>query len=124
LPSALTFGLSDKLRGANWGNIIKGAALGASLGPVGAVAGAVAGARAGGGGVHRNRTYLVGEHGPELFTPGSSGGITPNHRLGGGGGVHVGAINIYGANDPESTRQIVRQELTRLADAGGSYLSD
>lgn len=29
-------------------------------------------------------SYLVGEQGPELFTPGSSGGITPNSRLGGG----------------------------------------
>ncbi len=28
----------------------------------------------------------MGERGPELFTPGANGFITPNNRLGGGGG--------------------------------------
>jgi hypothetical protein len=30
---------------------------------------------------------LVGEKGPELFVPGSSGTIIPNNALGGGGAV-------------------------------------
>ena len=34
--------------------------------------------KAGGGGVRRGSSYVVGEQGPELFTPGSSGYITPN----------------------------------------------
>lgn len=51
----------------------------------------VAGARARGGPVLGGRSYLVGERGPELFTPGRSGGITPNHALGSGGGVVVHA---------------------------------
>jgi hypothetical protein len=46
--------------------------------------GGIAGARADGGPVAMGRTYLVGERGPELFTPGASGGIMPNHRMGGG----------------------------------------
>jgi hypothetical protein len=41
------------------------------------------GFRAAGGPVRSGMSYLVGERGPELFTPGSSGAITPNHALGG-----------------------------------------
>ncbi len=43
-------------------------------------------ARALGGPVSAMSSYLVGERGPELFTPGANGFITPNNRLGGGGG--------------------------------------
>lgn len=39
---------------------------------------AVAGARAAGGPVRAGSTYLVGEHGPELFTPPRSGVVVPN----------------------------------------------
>ncbi|MFM0326081.1 phage tail tape measure protein [Caballeronia glebae] len=46
-------------------------------------------ARAGGGPVDGGTTYLVGEKGPELFVPGQSGSIVPNHALGGGGGGDV-----------------------------------
>jgi hypothetical protein len=45
-----------------------------------------AGGKAGGGSVSGGMSYLVGERGPELFTPGSSGAITPNGAFGGGGG--------------------------------------
>lgn len=40
--------------------------------------------RASGGFVNRNTPYIVGERGPELFVPSSSGGIVANHNLGGG----------------------------------------
>jgi len=39
------------------------------------------GARERGGPVQRSGTYLVGERGPELFTPGQSGGITSNRDM-------------------------------------------
>ena len=39
--------------------------------------------RAAGGPVKGGSGYLVGERGPEMFTPGVSGMITPNHALGG-----------------------------------------
>jgi len=39
--------------------------------------------RANGGPVKGGRSYVVGERGPEVFTPGVSGSITPNHALGG-----------------------------------------
>jgi len=57
--------------------------MGLQQGPdlVGAVLGAFGGARAAGGPVTGGKTYLVGERGPELFSPGSSGTIIPNHRL-------------------------------------------
>jgi len=45
----------------------------------------VSGARAAGGPVNSGLSYLVGEKGPEIFTPSSSGAITPNHMLGAGG---------------------------------------
>jgi len=32
-----------------------------------------------------NSPFLVGEKGPELFTPNTAGAVTPNHQLGGGG---------------------------------------
>lgn len=42
-----------------------------------------------GGPVMGGQTYLVGENGPELFTPTTTGSITPNRELGGGGDVVV-----------------------------------
>jgi phage-related protein len=64
------------------------------------------GGKAAGGPVNAGTTYLVGERGPELFTPSGSGSIIPNHKLGGGGGSVN--ITVNGAIDPESTaRQII-----------------
>lgn len=42
------------------------------------------GARAEGGPVMAGVPYMVGERGPELFVPNSSGGIVPNKAMGGG----------------------------------------
>ena len=41
-------------------------------------------ARATGGPVMAGRPYIVGEEGPELFSPRTSGSIVPNDHLGGG----------------------------------------
>jgi hypothetical protein len=43
---------------------------------------AIAGARALGGPVVAGSSYIVGERGPELFTPKESGNITPNNKMG------------------------------------------
>ena len=53
-----------------------GSGLGGLLG-----AGASAGARASGGPVNKNKSYLVGENGPEMFTPGENGRVTSNKDL-------------------------------------------
>lgn len=64
------------------------------------------GGKAAGGPVSGGTTYLVGERGPELFTPSGSGNIIPNHRLGGGGGA-VMNITVNGAIDPEGTARTI-----------------
>jgi hypothetical protein len=51
------------------------------------------GGRAVGGPVSANRSYMVGERGPEMFTPGAGGFITPNNRLGGGNSTNI-TINV------------------------------
>jgi len=43
-----------------------------------------AGARQSGGPVGMNIPYMVGERGPELFVPNTSGNIVPNNQLMGG----------------------------------------
>jgi hypothetical protein len=48
--------------------------------------------RATGGPVSTRHPYLVGERGPELFRPSTSGTIEPNHSLDGGGDI----FNLYG----------------------------
>jgi hypothetical protein len=60
--------------------------------------------RAAGGPVSQGGSYIVGEKGPELFTPGSSGMITPNHALGGGGIT----VNVNGG-DPNSIVRALQQ---------------
>lgn len=56
--------------------------------------------RADGGPVTRNQPYVVGERGPEMFVPGQSGTIVPNHALGGGGGgVTINVGHYYGPPD-------------------------
>jgi hypothetical protein len=52
-----------------------------------------------GGDVTPGRSYLVGERGPELFSPGRSGSITPNNALGGGRSQTINqSINITTPN--------------------------
>ena len=53
--------------------------------------------------------YLVGERGPELFVPGSSGSIVPNHALGGGGAN----ITIH-AIDSQSFERALRRNDSSL----------
>lgn len=53
------------------------------------------GARAGGGPVASGTSYLVGENGPEIFSPSASGTIIPN---GGGGGAPTINIDARGAD--------------------------
>ena len=45
--------------------------------------------KANGGPVKGGKSYIVGERGPEMFTPGVSGTVTPNHALGGSTSVVV-----------------------------------
>lgn len=67
--------------GAGFGDILKGM---------------MGGAFADGGRPPVGKMSLVGERGPELFVPGSSGTIIPNHAMGGGGGAVIPDVRITG----------------------------
>jgi len=70
------------------------------------------GAREKGGPVSGNKTYLVGERGPELFVPSVGGSIVPNNQLGSFGGRPAFAMGGGG-----SGRSIVRGNDILLASA-------
>jgi len=65
----------------------------------------VSGARASGGPVMAGKSYLVGERGPELFTPGTSGGITSNGAMNNGTTINV-TVN---GGDPNSIVRALQQ---------------
>lgn len=79
--------------------------------------GGIAGARASGGPVEMDKTYLVGEKGPELFVPSRSGTIVPNSQLGGGGApqitINLGGVQIQKAEDIQTLANKVSETLTR-----------
>ena len=86
------------------------------------IGGFLSGARADGGPVDGGKAYLVGERGPELFVPGSSGGIMPSGSFGGGHGggasgsapsaVHIN-IDARGAT-PDAVQALRSQLATDL----------
>lgn len=55
-----------------------------------------------GGSANANTPYVVGERGPELFVPRSSGTVIPNHALGGMGGSTSITNNYINAIDTKS----------------------
>lgn len=77
------------------------------------------GGRAAGGPVNAGTTYLVGEKGPELFTPGVSGGIIPNNKISGGSGNgSVFNITVNGALDPEGVARTIVNVLNNSSYRG------
>jgi len=65
------------------------------------------GRRAAGGPVASGSSYLVGERGPEIFTPMSSGNIIPNNQLGGRTNITINVNAGMGANGKQLGEQIV-----------------
>ena len=53
-----------------------------SAGGVGATANDLTRHLANGGPAQKGKSYLVGERGPEIFTPGATGTVSPNHAMG------------------------------------------
>ena len=96
-----------------------GTAFGGPSNPIGLMLGNVGtgiktGELAGGGAVSGRNPYLVGERGPELFVPNTSGSIMNKHNtnnaLGGGGGTVVNqTINVQ-----SGVAQTVRAEMISL----------
>lgn len=82
--------LADQLIKIAVQNLVAAAFGGLGGGAGGSLLGGIfGGARAGGGPVSGGKSYLVGERGPELFTPSSAGNITPNNQLSTGGASQV-----------------------------------
>ena len=86
------------------------------------------GAKAEGGPVAGGKSYLVGERGPEMFSPGVSGMITPNHALGGSTNVivNVDASGSSVEGDEQQGRELgrlisvaVQSELVQQKRPGG-----
>ena len=90
------------------------------------------GGRASGGSVSSSKSYLVGERGPEIFTPGRSGSIAPNGSLGGGANVvvNVDASGTKAEGDGQKAKQLgsaigaaVQAELIKQKRPGGLLAS-
>ena len=71
----------------------------------------IAGFLADGGPVSAGSTYMVGEEGPELFTSGTSGHITPNHQLGGVTNNHTYHVDARGSTDQAGTEMAVHRAM-------------
>jgi hypothetical protein len=70
--------------------------------------------RQAGGPVSRGQSYLVGERGPEVFTPSKSGRISPNSAMG-GGTVNNITINVdAGGADTQGSSEQGGRELGEL----------
>jgi len=71
---------------------------------------------ANGGSVMGGKPIIVGEKGPELFVPGSNGGIVPNHAMGG----NSYSITVQaGVGDPRMIGQQVVEYIKRFEQASG-----
>ncbi|MAK88471.1 MAG: hypothetical protein CMK96_16445, partial [Pseudomonas sp.] len=86
------------------------------------------GGRANGGTVQGGRSYVVGERGPELFTPGRTGSVAPNSAMGGNISVNVNvdasgsAVQGDGNEGAQLGKAIgaaVQQELMKQKRPGG-----
>ena len=98
------------------------------------ISGAIlAGFRAEGGPVNAGSPYVVGERGPELFVPSSSGSIVPNGAMGSSGGSTGGVTVNYNIAAGVSRSELVpileqerrrlKAEIPDMVRRGGSYRS-
>lgn len=105
--------------GANVAKVINQIRSAAGLAPTG---------KAIGGPVNMGQAYLVGERGPELFTPNASGKITPNNKLGGRPtsitNNNTITINAQGnlLNDPLSLRRVTEAINNEMKKVQQTYL--
>jgi len=90
-----------------------------------------AGFRAEGGPVGAGGAYMVGEKGPELFVPSSSGSIVPNGAMGSSGGSAGGVTVNYNIAAGVSRAELVpileqerrrlKAEIPDMVRRGGGY---
>lgn len=79
--------------------------------------GGIAGAKASGWPVSAGSQYLVGERGPELFVPQTSGYIVPNKQLSGGATININMGGVIVKNEADENRlaEKISQKLAREA---------
>jgi hypothetical protein len=98
------------------------AAIGAGVGVAASIIGLMGsvGARADGGPIDAYQPYLVGERGPELVVPRSSGTVLPAGSFGGGGtSISIYALDSKSFADAlDRNDQVLVRKLDRLARAG------
>jgi hypothetical protein len=85
--------------------------------------GVFGGTAANGGPVQGGRGYMVGERGPELFTPSVSGNITPNSQVGGGGVTIVQNINVS-TGVQATVRAEIRGMMPQIANSAKGAVLD
>jgi len=90
-----------------FGLIAAAAAVAAGMAQVAAIRSQQYSGRQLGGPVMGGRSYIVGENGPELFTPNTTGGITRNSDLGGGGSTNINFTIV--ANDSQGFDDLLLQ---------------
>ena len=92
-------------QGGIFGFIGMAAAIAAGFAQVAAIRSQTFSGRALGGPMVGGQGYLVGEKGPEIFTPSTAGTMTPNDKLGVGGATNI-TFNIV-ANDTKGFDQLL-----------------
>jgi len=71
--------------------------------------------KASGGGVYGNKPILVGERGPEIFTPSTAGRVTANDQIGGGQTVNIFTnATAHGINNALGSRMDVAKRGQRI----------
>lgn len=90
-----------------FGLIAAAAAVAAGMAQVSAIRSQQYSGRQLGGPVMGNKSYIVGENGPEMFTPTTNGSITRNGDLSGGGGATVNFTIV--ANDSQGFDDLLIQ---------------
>ena len=70
-----------------------------------------------------NNPYLVGEKGPEIFVPSTTGRVLPNDQLGGGGVVVNQTINVT-TGVQQTVRAEIANLLPQISNAAKSAVAD
>ena len=79
---------------------------------------------ANGGPVSAGGRYIVGERGPEVFTPAMSGTITPNSGGGGGSGTTIVQNINVSTGVQQTVRAEIRQMMPQIADSAKGAVLD
>ena len=79
---------------------------------------------ANGGSAMAGQRYIVGERGPEVFTPSVSGHVTPNSGGGGGSGTTIVQNINVSTGVQQTVRAEIRQMMPQIADSAKGAVLD